>query len=181
MSAHVDDHTARVLLLLDTFSTPSGESLDGLTKLAKLDFLLRYPAFLDALKDRLDIRDDEWQPARDVDRLAVTDPMVKYKYGPWDKRYYALIGSLVGRGLAEYSEGRGRVTLRVTAQGNRAAAAIRQTREWEGTTRRTAALRRHFDIPGSQLKDLIYDNFPDLTRQPLMSRIAPSPDEVASD
>lgn len=185
MTTAADAHVARVLLLLDAFSSPSGETLDGLTKLAKLDFLLRYPAFLDALRERLELQDDEWQPAREAERLAVADPMVRYKYGPWDDRYYPLIGSLVGRGLAEYSKGRGRVALRVTDEGHRIAVAIRHSREWQEVASRIAVLRRHFDLPGSQLKTLIYDTFPGLARQSLRSGIAPSPgsadDEVDDD
>ena len=28
--------------------------------------------------------------------------MIRYKYGPWDDRYYAVIGALVSRGLLRY-------------------------------------------------------------------------------
>ncbi len=38
------DGEARLLLLIDAFSQ-GGSTLQGRTKLAKLDFLLRYPAF----------------------------------------------------------------------------------------------------------------------------------------
>jgi hypothetical protein len=36
---------ARILLLINAFTTPT-KSLEGRTKLAKLDFLLRYPSFM---------------------------------------------------------------------------------------------------------------------------------------
>ena len=37
-------HEARLLILLNAFSGKDGQgSVDGLTQLAKLDFLLRYP------------------------------------------------------------------------------------------------------------------------------------------
>ena len=51
-------HQARVLLLVQAVAADSGHArkLDGLTKLAKLDFLVRCPALastvLDALRDR---------------------------------------------------------------------------------------------------------------------------------
>ena len=43
-------HQARLLVLVDAF-TRSGGKVDGLTKVAKLDFLLRYPTFLRRLAD----------------------------------------------------------------------------------------------------------------------------------
>ena len=46
-------HQARILLLIDAFAGRTG-SMDGLTKLAKLDFLLRYPAFLERLADSVE-------------------------------------------------------------------------------------------------------------------------------
>ena len=46
-------HLARILLLLNAFSKEDDEgSIEGLTKLAKLDFLLRYPVMLDRARER---------------------------------------------------------------------------------------------------------------------------------
>lgn len=178
VTAEGEDHVARLLLLVDEFSSPGEKALDGLTKLAKLDFLLRYPAFLDRLTSRLGLNDADSEPARDVERLAVTDPMVRYKYGPWDDRYYALVGSLIGRGLAEYTEGRGKVALRVTLEGQRAAGRLRRAPEWQRVARRARFLRDNFDLSGTQLKALIYDAFPALVGQTLRSAIPASPAET---
>jgi hypothetical protein len=48
-------HQARVLLLVNAVSTSAGHArkLDWLTKLAKLDFLLRYPALAPDVLDQL--------------------------------------------------------------------------------------------------------------------------------
>lgn len=41
-------HLARLLVLLKAFSGRDGtKTIDGLTKLAKLDFFLRYPTYLE--------------------------------------------------------------------------------------------------------------------------------------
>ena len=49
-------HQARVLILIDAVAGTPGHAnkLDGLTKLAKLDFLLRYPALAPQVLDDLD-------------------------------------------------------------------------------------------------------------------------------
>ena len=40
-------HTARLLILLNAFASDGDGAVEGLTKLAKLDFLLRYPVMLE--------------------------------------------------------------------------------------------------------------------------------------
>ena len=48
----------------------------------------------------------------------VADPMTRYKYGPWDDKYYPVIGALICRGLLRYSPGRrGSVALAPTREG----------------------------------------------------------------
>src|SRR5262249_7417637 len=77
---------ARLLLLLDAFAE-DGQSgaIEGLTKLAKLDFLLRYPVMLErALKAKgHSIREVQLE---DYERHSVESEMVRYRFGPWDHR-----------------------------------------------------------------------------------------------
>lgn len=153
-------HVARVLVLVDAFSDPGGAALDGLTKLAKLDFLLRYPAFLEALNERTGVPNDLLTTPSDIERLVVDGPMIRYKYGPWDDRYYGIIGALVGRGFVEYADGRGRAALRVTEAGRRLARDLSSREEWTAIAARVNALREYYDLPGTRLKQLIYDTFP---------------------
>jgi hypothetical protein len=74
--------------------------LEGLTKLAKLDFLMRYPTFTDQLLRGLGADWELGTEPTDSEELAVESRMVRYKYGPWDDRYYPVLGTLVGLGLA---------------------------------------------------------------------------------
>jgi hypothetical protein len=86
---------ARLLLLIRAFTRP-GRTLQGRTKLAKSDFLLRYPEFFRrALAARGRPVSDEPEP----DENNIERRMVRYRYGPWDPAYYALLGSLLARGL----------------------------------------------------------------------------------
>ncbi len=86
----------RLLLLIDAFSNQQ-EGLQGRTKLAKLDFLLRYPEFLKrALQAKsVDVGDDE--QASFVEPNPIEQRMVRYRFGPWDPSYFSLLGSLLGR------------------------------------------------------------------------------------
>src|SRR5262245_34423509 len=77
----------RLLLLIEAFTAgDSQEGIRGLTKLAKLDFLLRYPTFLErALHARN--RSTHSVKVKPFERLSVESRMVRYRFGPWDHRY----------------------------------------------------------------------------------------------
>ncbi len=165
-------HQARVLLLVDALAGRSG-SVDGLTKLAKLDFLLRYPAFLERLADSVDGLElnDETRPTAQ-EREAVESRMLRYKYGPWDDRYYGTIGALVGRGLLEYVPARGRVALRPTEGGRALARTLAADSAWRRTAARCAVLHRAFArMSGNRIKDLIYTRLPDVVDRPHRTEI----------
>lgn len=166
-----DYHLARLLVLLLAFS-PRGGTLDGLTKLAKLDFLLRYPVFLERL---MDARDLSWPAGLAPDqpeRWAVESHMIRYKYGPWDDRYYVLLGGLVGKGLAEMISTKRTFSLRLTPEGRALAESIGSTAQWQILAARSAFLKRHFDWTGNKLKDMIYKELPDVVQRPLRAKIA---------
>ena len=167
-----DYHQARVLLLISELSGHSGK-IDGLTKLAKLDFLLRYPVFLERIShvvNNLDL-DDQTRPTQH-EREAVESRMLRYKYGPWDDRYYGIIGALVGRGLVEYVPARGRVALRPTEGGRALAQTLAVDPVWNRTAARCAALNSAFSrMSGNQIKDLIYTHLPDVVDRPHRTEI----------
>ena len=166
MADDMDYHLARLLILLREFGRPGTKGLDGLTKLAKLDFLLRYPTFTDRL---LEERQAAWplgsEPSYE-ETLAVESRMIRYKYGPWDNRYYPLIGRLVGYGLAEPIKGKGRTSLRLTDKGAELADRISASEEWQIVAARSSMLKKRFNLSGSALKNLIYDSLPDAVDRP---------------
>ena len=147
-------HQARVLLLVAAASQHSGhqKKIDGLTKLAKLDFLVRYPALAPRVLPELAASDEG-------DDVAPEAPMIRYKYGPWDDRYYPVIGALVGRGLVKYVRGRrGSVALRTTAEGSALASVLADSAEWAALAEQCAVVTEASQgLTGSTLKRLIYE------------------------
>lgn len=154
-----DESEARLLILIDTFTTPT-TSLEGRTKLAKLDFLLRYPdRFRLALQRRAP--SEEWPEEISADP-TIEGRMVRYRYGPWDPSYFALLGRLVGRGLITAVPGSRTISYRTTDEGRAVARGLRATPAWQDTAKLTTLLKRHFNLTGTNLKTLIYENFPDI-------------------
>ena len=164
-------HQMRVLLLVVAVTESDGHSrkLDGLTKLAKLDFLVRYPALAPRVLDDLDARDGRLHVARDSDATEVEAPMTRYKYGPWDDRYYPVIGALVGRGLVRYVRGRrGSVALAPTPAGRSLAKTLARAEPWRDMNDRCHAIAQASGgLTGTALKDLIYRNLPEVVDRPL--------------
>lgn len=162
-------HEARVLLLIAQFTTARG-GLAGLTKLAKLDFLLRYPVMLEHL---LPAGKASWPTGTAPsapERLAVESRMIRYKYGPWDQRYYSILGSLAARGLITYHGGEG-TEFAVTDRGAAAASSLAASPEWAVVVERIRLLKKQFNKSGSALKNLIYDQLPDAVDRPHRSEI----------
>ncbi len=151
----------RLLILIDAFSNQR-DGLQGRTKLAKLDFLLRYPAFL---KRALEVKNVS---TNDDEQFVASNPieqrMVRYRFGPWDPSYFALLGSLIGRGLIDvvpYNRGLGYKT---SERGATLAATMRSDPSWQQTDASTRLLRRHFNQAGSTLKDFVYKTFPEVAQ-----------------
>ncbi len=156
------DVEARLLLLIDAFTSPRGSGcLEGRTKLAKLDFFLRYPPYL---KQALAIREREAAlPSDDLEAQNIDSRMVRYRYGPWDPAYFAVLGRLMGKGLVEPVPVKNGIGYRTTDSGHHAASAIRAEPAWASTSQRVAVLKKHLNVSGETLKKLIYENFQEIS------------------
>ena len=143
---------------------------DGLTKLAKLDFLVRYPALASVVLDELDENEPRMHLSEDEVSAPteVEDPMTRYKYGPWDDRYYPVVGALVSRGLLRYVKGRrGSVALTATPAGKAFADALSEEPLWnEIADRCEAVAEASAGLTGNALKERIYERLADLMDRP---------------
>ena len=155
-------HAARLLLLLDAFADDTqGGAIEGLTKLAKLDFLLRYPVMLErALKAKG--RSAREVQLEDHERHSVESEMVRYRFGPWDHRYREFLNILVARGLASISVDGRKVVIAATEQGRGCARQFASHQLFEQYSRRAKILKRHFDMTATHLMRFIYDTFPEI-------------------
>lgn len=162
LDQRADLHLARILLLLDAFSEgDTSGSIEGLTKLAKLDFLLRYPVMLERA---LEAREKSTREVNleDYERHSVESEMVRYRFGPWDHRYREFLNILVAKGLANVSVDGRRIVISTTANGKALAAQLAEISEFKLYVRRARILKRHFDLTGTGLMRFIYETFPEV-------------------
>jgi hypothetical protein len=165
VGAEQDDavHQARLLLLLLQRSDKGDGTVNGITKLAKMDFLLRYPTFFERL---LSVRYRR-PPAvvmHDYERDSVESKMIRYRYGPWDRRYRRWIGLLVARGLANSFVSGRTVHIQLTERGMELAKALSAEEAFADLAARAEQVGKAVgSMSGSAIKELVYRVVPELT------------------
>jgi hypothetical protein len=158
-----DFHVARILLLLQASAGRSDKPVKGIMKLAKLDFLVRYPSGLVRVLEKLK-RQKQADEIRAQEGETIEAKMIRFRFGPWDERYRRWIGIMSAKGLANtFVEGR-TVNVKLTPLGVSVAIDLVKAPEFEAIAKRAKFVASSVgDIPATRLKDFIYDVFPELT------------------
>ncbi|GGJ55923.1 hypothetical protein [Deinococcus roseus] len=164
-------HMARLLVLIN--ARKGKKHIDGIMKLAKLDFLLRYPTCLEQALEHSGLSPSLVQ-LEEHEKTSIESKMVRFKYGPWDARYRQWIGLLVARGLVQ-TELKGRsVQVTLTEQGQRIAQQLESLPDFQDTLLRSKVIQDHFGHLGStRIKEFVYQVFPDLKNMRWGEEITP--------
>lgn len=155
-------HMARLLLLLDAVNGARENAvIDGIMKLAKLDFFLRYPSALPkALAGQRGIEESRLLEYEDQN---IESKMIRFRYGPWDKRYRKWIGLLSARGLVKVFLEKKTILLTITPLGKEVSERLSQKEEFSEMTGRAQLIARKLgNKTGNNLKNLIYQKFPEI-------------------
>lgn len=147
----VEFHAARLVLLLKLCGTKG--RINGLTKMAKLDFFVRYPQFFSVVCEAL---------GKEVEILpgVVESSMVRYHYGPWDQRYYHVLAYLESRGLMEVAREGTAFELALTSLGEKAATRLEKEPAFAQLAKQMRQVRKVLGRKsGSRLKKLVYETF----------------------
>lgn len=162
LDADSELHAARLLILISAFSGENQDnSIEGLTKLAKLDFLLRYPVMLERALEAKSRSMKELLLER-YERLSVESEMVRYRFGPWDHRYREFLNILAAKGLISIKlEGR-KVVISLSTRGYSLAEELEEKLLFQPYARRSKLLKRHFDLKATTLMQFIYETFPEV-------------------
>lgn len=147
-------HAMRLLLLFKLCGVAG--RIDGLTKMAKLDFFVRYPEFFDEICHHLGKTTDSSPNAT----RAVESSMVRFHYGPWDRRYYHVLSYLVAKGLLAVERVGNMYRFQLSEEGKRVAV---QAEERSAYATIIQQMKRVKEVlggkAGSTLKDLVYEVF----------------------
>jgi len=153
-------HAARLLLLFKVCGTAG--RIDGLTKMAKLDFFVRYPLFFNKVCKELGI-------SAESPHITVESSMIRFHYGPWDDRYYHVLAYLEATGLLQVAKVQNAFVLSLTDKGQVASAKLAQEPSYHVLVEQMKLVRKSLGSKaGSTLKRLIYSIFTEeVGRKPL--------------
>lgn len=167
-------HLGRLLVLLAAFDRgDSGRpAVEGITKLAKLDFLLRYPTYFEKAMLARNV-----SPRRitieDYERKTVEAQMVRYRFGPWDHRYRRFLNILAAKGLVRIETSGRTILLSLTEKGKAQAARVAEDEAYAPLRVRARLLRDSIDIGATDIMNFIYKTFPEIATLSYDEAIAP--------
>lgn len=157
-------HATRLLFLLHYVGGKKGRIV-GRTKIAKLDFFVRYPIYLVKAAKKEGITTNI-----SIEGSAES-PMIRYKYGPWDHKYYNVFALLVARGLAIIEPSEKGDIFQITERGKLVVEELIGP-DFEEIVQRCEVVSKLFGSQkGSYIKDYIYSNFPEVVAKPLGEEI----------
>jgi hypothetical protein len=146
-------HASRLLLLLKLCGKSGG--IDGLTKMAKLDFFVRYPDFFNSVCEKLGLCDSTYSK-------TVESSMIRYHYGPWDNRYYHVLSYLEAKELITISPKGKMYRLELTDAGKKISSIFIINPSFGDLVERMKKVKKILgNKNGSTLKNLIYRIFED--------------------
>lgn len=154
----IEFHAARLLLLVALCGTKSKSEhvirIEGLTKLAKLDFFVRYPEFFDRVSASLDASE------RSVTR-GVESSMIRHHYGPWDQRYYEVIPFLEGIGMIKVTgNAKNGYAFALSDLGSQAAKKLQADAAFSNQVEQMKRVKKVLGAKnGTTLKNLVYKEF----------------------
>jgi len=167
----INYHAARLLVLIAYCGSPvKSPWIKGRTLLAKFDFFLRYPAYLDKAAR---IRTNQGlEELMDYEINNVEARMIRYKYGPWDNVYYSILAYLIAKDLIVVEVRRNVEYFGLTELGQETVRKISETEAFQTLIVRAKVLKKLFPgWLGSSVKSFIYEHFPEIISLPLGKEI----------
>lgn len=172
-------HLARILLLLGSAdarrSTPAtkAKAIEGITKLAKLDFLVRYPTCLERALRSLNL-DEATVAVQPRERTSIETKMIRFRYGPWDSRYRRWLGLLSARGLVHLAVEGNTIQIGLTDEGRAVSSSIRANELFGDLARRSdIAIKAVGGMSATKLKNFVYDAIPEIREMKWGDEISP--------
>jgi hypothetical protein len=163
-----DFHLGRLLVLLASADarkmtvTTKAKAVEGITKLAKLDFLLRYPTALEKALVELN-RDALEVGVHARERTSIEAKMIRFRYGPWDGRYRRWLGLLAARGLVILGLQGNTVLIGLSDAGRALASEFRLDPLYADLSRRAdIVVKAVGPMPATRLKNFIYEAVPEI-------------------
>jgi hypothetical protein len=153
----IEFHATRILFLMKYTGSSRTYRIIGRMKIAKLDFFVRYPTYLEKAAKILIQELPHFS-----ETYAPESRMIRFKYGPWDEKYYDIFAYLLSKGMIEIEPSKRGDVFKLTNKGK---AAIEELEgpEFNEIVKRCKLTKRLFGSKtGTYMKNFIYVNFPEV-------------------
>jgi hypothetical protein len=156
---------ARLLLLLNAAAEGQPRPVEGIMKLAKMDFLLRYPGVLakalNAVGGQAAIEAATSIPASDKDTIEAR--MIRFRYGPWDWRYRRWLRILQAKQLAIIYKQGATTNIELTPKGRAVAQNLAETAAFKTLNDRAKAVHLAVgQMQATKVAEFIYKIVPEI-------------------
>lgn len=172
-------HVSRLTLLIHLAGRPVYRpTIEGRTKLAKLDFFVRYPVFL-AKAIKIAGFSELIQQASSVINYSsqIEAGMLRYKYGPWDHKYYIILAYMLSKKLINIEFNNLNDNYILLEKGQILANNLMEQNEWQEIAQRCSIVGKLFEgQKGTTIKDFIYLHFPEVVHTPYSQMITTRPE-----
>jgi hypothetical protein len=162
-------HEARLLILLFVAAGKgkNPEPVDGIIKLAKMDFLLRYPNVLErALNDISSTKPTAKKAAAQIsesEKDTIEGRMIRFRFGPWDNRYRRWLSILAAKELLSVAKVGRTVQIQLSEKGRGLAAELAKRDEFADLAKRADLVRFAVgNMPGTKLMKFVYRIAPEI-------------------
>lgn len=143
---------SRLLILFDTYSQKRVGNIVGITKVVKLDFFVRYPTVLEkALQSKKQII--RFIDVKTYERNLVESTMIRYKFGPWDERYWSILSTMESLDLIQISKIDGKINFKITQTGKNIVELLKDFNTFDDYFKRCQTVTTNFG--GLSIKNLI--------------------------
>lgn len=165
---------ARILVLLNKyFSKYKNEPIVGTTKVVKLDFLLRYPTILEQAL-LMKKKTGKYLNIKDYERGLVESKMIRYRFGPWDDRYWSILSTMESMKLLNIVKIDGVTNYLLTNNGKKIADKLETDPIYADYAKRSKTIVANFGYyTATGLMKKVYEIRPELTKMKLGEEILP--------
>lgn len=163
-----DFNEARLLLLLRACDAAEHSGgVDGIMKLAKMDFLLRYPEALGRALEHISSHIPEARRAAmqipERDKQTIEAKMIRFRYGPWDWGYRRWLRILIAKQLAMVYRRGSTTKIELSRKGRQMADELASVPEYQALVERAAAVNLAVGaMRGTETKEFIYKIIPEI-------------------
>ena len=136
-------------------------------KLAKMDFLLRYP---NVLARALEVLSATKKRAKKLaeslseeQKDTIEGKMIRFRYGPWDRRYRRWLAVLVAKNLVEVTKEGRTIKIQLSFRGDEVAKRLGEKAEFTDLVTRADMVRVAVgDMTATKVKNFIYEIAPEI-------------------